>query len=189
MKNKPIIITPFLVFIIGIASVSAHAEVHSHHKGHHSSHMPRLSEAGNDAFGTIQEIIARLRANPKTDWSKVNLEALRQHLVDMRNFTLEVTVLKQKRIKLGLSILLKPNNPHVAASLERVFSAHPAQFKKETGWTMTTARKNGNYVLTVTAKTKADALKIQGLGFIGVMAWGKHHQPHHWMIATGGNPH
>jgi len=43
---------------------------------------------GQDAFGAIQEIVKILEANPKTDWSKVNLEALRQHLIDMNDVTL-----------------------------------------------------------------------------------------------------
>ena len=38
---------------------------------------------GQDAFGAIQEIVQILDADPKTDWSKVDLEALRQHLIDM----------------------------------------------------------------------------------------------------------
>lgn len=189
MKNLQIIAITFLVFLTITSNQPAIADVHSHHSGHRSSNIPQLTEAGNDAFGSVQEIIMRLRANPKTDWSRVNLEALRQHLVDMRNFTYEVTVLKQTRIKFGLSILLKPNNPQSASSLGRVFLAHPEQLKKETGWTMKTASKDGNYILTVTGKTKADAVKIQGLGYIGVMAWGEHHQRHHWLMATGGSPH
>ena len=38
---------------------------------------------GQAAFGAIQEIVGILEADPKTDWSKVNLKALRQHLIDM----------------------------------------------------------------------------------------------------------
>src|SRR5437879_13280128 len=38
---------------------------------------------GQDAFGAIQEIVQMLEADPKTDWSKVDLEGLRQHLIDM----------------------------------------------------------------------------------------------------------
>ncbi len=37
---------------------------------------------GQDAFGAIQEIVRVLESDPKTDWSKVDLEALRQHLGD-----------------------------------------------------------------------------------------------------------
>ena len=44
---------------------------------------------GQDAFGAIQEIVRMLEADPNTDWSKVTLEALRQHLIDMNEVTLK----------------------------------------------------------------------------------------------------
>ena len=44
---------------------------------------------GQDAFGAVQEIVRILEADPKTDWSKVNLEALRQHLIDMSEVMLK----------------------------------------------------------------------------------------------------
>jgi hypothetical protein len=37
---------------------------------------------GQDAFGAVQEIVRMLEADPETDWSKVDLEVLRQHLID-----------------------------------------------------------------------------------------------------------
>ena len=39
---------------------------------------------GQDAFGAIQETVSLLEADPATDWSKVNIAALREHLIDMR---------------------------------------------------------------------------------------------------------
>jgi hypothetical protein len=41
------------------------------------------TQPGQSAFAAIQEIVAMLEADPKTDWSRVNIEALRQHLIDM----------------------------------------------------------------------------------------------------------
>ena len=34
---------------------------------------------GQAAFGTIQEVVQILEADPTTDWAKVNIAALRQH--------------------------------------------------------------------------------------------------------------
>ena len=42
---------------------------------------------GQEAFGTIQEIVRMLEADPATDWSKVNIGALREHLIDMDEVT------------------------------------------------------------------------------------------------------
>ena len=47
---------------------------------HTASTTPTMP--GQDAFGAIQEIVQILEADPKTDWSKVELEGLRQHLID-----------------------------------------------------------------------------------------------------------
>ena len=49
------------------------------HAAMHAGTIPTMP--GQDAFGAIQEIVQMLAADPKTDWSKVNLEALRQHLL------------------------------------------------------------------------------------------------------------
>ena len=43
---------------------------------------------GQDPFGAIQEIVRILEADPSTDWSKVNIAALREHLIDMNEVTL-----------------------------------------------------------------------------------------------------
>ena len=48
--------------------------------GMHMASTPTMP--GQDAFGAIQEIVQILEADPKTDWSKVELEGLRQHLID-----------------------------------------------------------------------------------------------------------
>jgi len=50
------------------------------------------TRAGQDAFTAIQEVVEILTADPKTDWSKVNIDALRQHLIDMNNVTLNAQV-------------------------------------------------------------------------------------------------
>jgi hypothetical protein len=38
---------------------------------------------GQVAFGAIPEVVRILEANPATEWSKVNISALQQHLIDM----------------------------------------------------------------------------------------------------------
>ena len=50
------------------------------------------AEAGQSAFAAIQEIVSILEADPTTDWSRVDIDALRQHLVDMNAVTLEAKV-------------------------------------------------------------------------------------------------
>jgi hypothetical protein len=54
---------------------------------HGASTTPTMP--GQDVFGAVQEVVGILDADPKTDWSKVDLEALRQHLIDMNEVTLK----------------------------------------------------------------------------------------------------
>src|SRR5689334_8561877 len=56
--------------------------------GQQSGAIGAPTMSGQDAFGTIQEIVQILQADPATDWSKVNIDALRQHLIDMDEVTL-----------------------------------------------------------------------------------------------------
>ena len=180
-------------FVAAILSATCtYAAEHQMSQDEHQHHMGTttpLTSAGNYAFWTIQEVIEKLDSDPNTDWSKVNLEALRQHLIDMQNFTLNVRVLSQKPIDMGMKAIIRPINKDAAASLDRVLSAHPAQLQKETGWQMTVDKKDGNYQLTVTTKKANEVARINGLGYIGIMALGAHHQIHHWAMAKGLNPH
>ncbi len=203
MKN-----TLYILCLSSFAFIStshSYADEVDHSKMDHSKHMmsmshsdtqistpspdPILKEAGNDVFGTIQEAIKQLDANPKTDWSKVDLEALRQHLIDMKNFTLDVDVLSQKNTEKGTKIIIKASTEAAKASLSRAMLAHPAMLKSETGWTMTVTAKDDKYTLNISTEKPDEVARLRALGYIGVMALGNHHQIHHWMMASGNNPH
>ena len=193
MNNKITLAAVILSLIVGFQTISHAAE---HSAGQHSGHAQQgsqsaapLTEAGNDAYGTLQEALQKLLADPKTDWSKVNMEALRQHLVDMNNFTANVDIARQTPVKNGVEVILVPHNKRVVESLKRMFAAHPQQLKNETGWDMKIIDLSGSYKISITTKNLNEVKKIQGLGYIGIMAWGNHHQAHHWMMAKGGNPH
>lgn len=183
--------TACIALLIQSSTVFA-AETHSemNHSAHSMNHTSiTLSEAGNDAFGTIQEVIQKLINDPDTDWKKVNIEALRKHLQDMHDMTLNVEVISQTPIPNGLKAIIRPTTQRAEQALDRVFAAHPGQLQRETGWTMQVTKSAKQYSLVITSKDSSDADKIRGLGYIGLMAYGNHHQPHHWGMATGNNPH
>jgi hypothetical protein len=46
-------------------------------------------------------------------------------------------------------------------------------------------QKNGVWMIRCISETPDEVSKIRGLGYIGLLAAGAHHQRHHWMIATG----
>lgn len=148
-----------------------------------------LSRPGNDIFGAIQEALRKLESDPTTDWKKVNLEALRQHLLDMRCITEDVEVIAQKPIDKGIEIMVHATRPGAVPALDRAFNTHPKVLKAETGWDMTASKDKDKYKLRVTTDDAAQVDKLRGLGYIGVMAMGNHHAAHHWALARGQTPH
>jgi hypothetical protein len=63
--------------------------------------------------------------------------------------------------------------------------AHAAELNGLGGWSATAAPLPDGVLLTVTATDPKEARHIRGLGFIGLMASGAHHQVHHLAMATG----
>ena len=163
-----------------------------HMKMDHSKMMAQFAakqptEAGQSDFAAIAEIVALLEADPKTDWSKVDIEALRQHLIDMNNVTLLADV---KAIDQGNAAEFQVTGTGlVTASIRRMVMAHAMTMNGVDGWTYAAKEIDGGASVTVTPPDAKSKAKLKGLGFIGVMASGMHHQQHHWMIAKGQNPH
>jgi hypothetical protein len=139
--------------------------------------------AGQDAFGAVQEIVRILEADPKTDWSKVSLEALRQHLIDMNEVTLRADAAATETDG-GLRVAVTGSGRTLAA-IQRMVPAHAAELNGLGGWSATAAPLPDGVLLTVTATDPKEARHIRGLGFIGLMASGAHHQVHHLAMATG----
>lgn len=128
-----------------------------------------------------------LNADPATDWSKVDIQALHQHLVDMDNLTLRAQVLAEP-MPTGARFTVTSPDASVEGSIRRMVRAHAATMNGANGWTLTPQETAGGMVLEVSGLA-GDAAKINGLGFIGVMTLGMHHQAHYLMIAKGMKPH
>jgi hypothetical protein len=138
---------------------------------------------GQDAFGAIQEIVRILEADPKTDWSKVNLEALRQHLIDMNEVTLEADAAGEP-IDGGLEIAVTGDGRTLAA-IQRMVPAHAHEINGLNGWSTKTEPLANGELLTVTSSEPQEVQRIRGLGFIGILVSGSHHQLHHLAMAKG----
>ena len=138
---------------------------------------------GQDAFGAVQEIVRILEADPKTDWSKVNLEALRQHLIDMNEVTLGADA-AAKSIDGGVEIAVTGSGRTLAA-IQRMVPAHAHELDMIKGWSAKIASLPDGVLLTVTSNDPSEVQHIRGLGFIGLLVSGGHHQPHHLAMAKG----
>lgn len=186
----------FLISIFMLSSVLVfgqhqHNQHAAHQKNHHDSKLPHtpLKQTGSDVFDAIQEVIKHLKADPNTDWTKVNLESLRQHLIDMKAFTEEVEVLQQEAVEKGIRIVVKGETERAEKALGNMLKMHPKMMKMERNWEMKAEKKKDVYEIICTTENSEEIALIRGLGYIGLIVEGAHHQVHHWMMATGAGHH
>src|SRR5215468_7006733 len=118
-----------------------------HGRMHGASTTPTLP--GQDAFGAIQETVCILDADPKTDWSKVDLEALRQHLIDMNEVTLKAEAVS-KQIDGGLGIAVTGSGRTLVA-IQRMIPIWVQMANGHEGWTAIVSELPDGELLTVTA--------------------------------------
>jgi hypothetical protein len=141
------------------------------------------SMSGQDAFGAIQEIVQKLEADPATDWSKVDIAALREHLIDMNEVTLRASAAEQA-LDNGVEITVTGEG-RTREAIKRMVPAHARELAAN-GWQARTEELPNGVRLTVVTSDPKQAMKLKALGFMGIMVQGGHHQPHHLAIAKGG---
>ena len=161
---------------------------HGMHQQHHpggSGEMP----PGQDAFGAMAEVVRILESDPNTDWSKVDLERLRQHLIDMNEVVLRAAV-KATPVTGGLAMDITGTG-RTAQSVRAMVVPHAAELDRMPPWSAKTESISGGVRLTVIARDPSDAktvARIRGLGFAGLLVQGAHHGPHHLAMAKGELP-
>jgi len=153
----------------------------------HAQHMQGIKAAkptmpGQEVFGTIQEIVQILEADPTTDWSKANIAALREHLIDMDEVTMRAAA-SERAIDNGVEILVTGEGRTLDA-IKRMLPAHANELGA-IGWSARTESLPNGIKLVVTGRDPKDAIKLKALGFMGIMVHGAHHQLHHLMMAKG----
>ena len=157
---------------------------HTHNM--HSAQMGETNlptEGGQSAFAAMAEIVAMLMDDPNTDWSKVNISALREHLVDMNELTLNAKATQSKEN--GAVVFSIIGEGRTLRAIQSMVPAHAKELDKIEGWTVTTKITPTGTVMTVASKSETELTKIAALGFFGMMSIGAHHQPHHFAMATG----
>jgi hypothetical protein len=174
-----------VALLVGICTLSAPVFAqNSMNTGHTAPETQSLpTQSGQSAFGAIHEIVDILEADPHTDWSKVNIDALRAHLIDMDNVTLHARITYEP--------VANGEHVHVSGvgevrdSIQRMVMMHVAMAGDTPEWHMDASLAPDGAQINVLAKSPAGLQKIKALGLIGMMAEGMHHSRHHMMLARG----
>ena len=176
--------TVVLVPSLGSAQDHKHTPGMVHPTNSAATTLPTL--AGQDAYAAVAEVVRILEADSTTDWSRVNLEALRQHLIDLNEVTLH-SAARQTPIEGGLSIEVTGEG-RALESIQRIMAAHTPMLDGLPDFVATSGVIPNGARLTVRAENPADRkiiAKIRGLGFIGLLTVGEHHAAHHLALARG----
>lgn len=187
MQTRSIFFTIFVAATsYGIMSTLA-ANDHDAHSAHETMTGSAPQEPGQSAFAAIAEIVAILNNDPETNWAKVDIAALRNHLVDMEMLTTEANYTATE-IEGAIEYEVFGSKRAVEAA-RRMVPAHAQELSKMADWQITVENLDRDVKMIVQPTETNPITKIKALGFFGIMATGAHHQPHHLAIATGTNAH
>lgn len=177
-----ILLTSFFAWI-ALATLAASQHAHTDHADMGGKLNLVLSQPGQGAFAAIAEITQVLREDASTDWSKVNITALREHLIDMGLVATDASVAASPTPQ-GASFVITGDG-RTQRAIKTMVPAHAPFLAAQTGWGVVVEEIDSG----VTMRVSGDATQIAALGFIGLMTIGAHHQEHHLMIARGGDVH
>jgi hypothetical protein len=175
--------------LFAFALLAAPVAAGARHSGQHDMAAMDMSrgsmpkESGQAAFGAIAEAVAILEADPRTDWSKVDVDMLRAHLIDMDNVTLRARVTSSP-VAGGMRFEIAGDGP-VRDSIRRMAKGHAATTDGIDGRHTSVIETADGASMTVTSDDPAKVRKIGALGFFGLLSGGVHHPSHHLMMAKG----
>ena len=152
----------------------------------HCDRGPVPTSPGQAAFGAISEVVQMLKADPNTDWARVNIEALRQHLIDMNDVMMQAGA-AQRNIPGGIEVDVTGVG-RTTDAIRRMTINHSSMLDQGEEYHASAKEIPGGARLTVTAKNLGDGkviARIRGLGFAGIMTEGSHHASHHIALARG----
>ena len=143
--------------LVGLSAASASAQ--EHHATLTLTVMPGTpTEPGQGAFAAIAETVALLQSDPATDWASTDIEALRQHLIDLDNVTMRSEVAVGP-VPGGASFRVTSSDVALANSIRRRVTAHTATMDGSGIWKMTAVPSpSGAEITVIGAEAEANAV-------------------------------
>lgn len=170
--------------IVLASAATAPALAQTEHHRHQAHSAPAdLKHPGQAAFGALSEVVALLEADPSTDWSKVDITRLREHLVDMDEVVMRADADVEERGE-QIRITYKGTGRTLDA-IRRMIPAHAKMMNAYRNWKSETEIGADRVVWILTAKSAEERVRIRALGPFGLLTLGSHHGPHHLAMARG----
>ena len=184
------------LLVAAFAAAQRHGAANTDHAGHlaHGADATStdrsatpLTEPGQGAFAALSEAVAALAADPNTDWSRVDVAGLREHLVQMDSLITD-TVAEARAIDGGHEFTVRGEGRALEA-IRAMVPAHARVLEAGVGWETEVEPIGDGAILRVRSDDAVERERIGALGFHGAMVTGDHHREHHWTMVRGGEPH
>jgi hypothetical protein len=182
-----------LALLLPMSALMAQGHVHTPGMTHPATPQPAAAaptQAGSAPFAALAEVVALLEADPSTDWSRVRLDRLRDHLVDMHRVTVDARV-AARDVPGGAEFTVTGTGATVGA-IQRMVTAHGAMLNGPSNaagalrvHTMTLPAGARVRVTAAAPEDVRAVARVRALGFHGFLVLDNHHGPHHLALARG----
>jgi len=164
----------------------------------HSGHTPGMShsavtnngvqpqEGGQATFAALIEIVSMLEQDAETDWSNVDIDGLRSHLLDMNHLILDTEAMTSFLGDNQIRFEIRGTAASIP-SIHRMVPAHSRFIEQSRGWTIQPELNDDGATLTIIVEDTTSLNRLDALGFYGFMSLDSHHQAHHYQMAIGGS--
>lgn len=187
MMSKIVAVVSVLITIASLSLLAAEK---------HGAHSPQMShdaapsrgsqptEGGQAQFSAIIEIVSLLEANEETDWSSVDIDGLRSHLLDMdrliRDTNAKTTTISDTQIQFTVM-----GSAESIPSIHRMAATHSKFIEQSRGWKISSDLNEKGATIQITVVEPETMTRLNALGFYGFMSLDSHHQAHHYQMAMG----
>lgn len=158
---------------------------HAHGTSQVTKHaQTELVEGGQSTFAALIEIVSLLQTNPDTEWEKVDIDALREHLLDMNRLMLSTSA-TAKTIATNTIQFEVQGTGAALGSIHRMVSTHSTFIQTLRNWDVQADLTSTGALVQIETDEIDSLRQLNALGFYGFMSLDSHHQDHHLGIATG----
>ena len=175
-----------LLIVLPLICFAASPSSAQHRQSTITSENP--ASAGPFVFAELSRVIDILERDHDTNWDQVDLDALRDHLIDMElvfSQALSATEIEGTTVKFSVTSV----DPKVFRAAKDMATAHGGFLPSSSGYVWKTQATEDSVVIEISAATSDLATKAAALGFFGMLTLDDHHSFHHEMMARGFSAH
>ena len=146
-----------------------------------------FGDGARHAFKVLAGLVARLEADPTTDWRRVDLEAVRRHLADLERVTLAAEV-RAEELPGGVGLTVTGPDPASVAAIRRLLPERAARLAEARRWKVATVTVPEGLRVEVRSLDPREAGRIRALGLTGLLVVGPLDEAYLLGLARGEPP-